>query len=423
LDDLVASIRKRAIFDKDMFNGRSPFTGNQPEHSAFTAPGYPLVLGLTAKAFGDDEAGYEAFTGAVRWGQCVLGALTAGLYFLFARRAFGSRFVATLSGIFCALYPFWVIDTATLDDGVLATFLLAAALFFGVRASQSSAALSSLLYGLALVALALVRAALLPFAAVALLWFLLRCRTIAQGWLCALLGFLGFVIGFTPWVVYNWQRFHEVVPVVDSTYAALWAGNHRDATGGPAGPLDWARIRFESDLAHLTRRQRDAVFEDRIAAELQRDQVEAVRHRLNAGLFFFFGQRWFEDGQLADAVDPERAPEWLTRAYPGALAGSLLAVLVLGVLGWRWSYGWRFSAMPSSLAVMWIPLPYVLGHAEQLSGPRLPLDGVLLTYVAFVVGCCVPGVSRWLLAGERLVAREAVAVGGAPVPQRARVVR
>ena len=41
----------------------------------------------------------------------------------------------------------------------------------------------------------------------------------------------------------------------------------------------------------------------------------------------------------------------------------MLAMLVLGLLGWRWTYGWRGTALPSSLAVVWLPLPYLLSHA------------------------------------------------------------
>src|SRR6516225_8566589 len=58
----------------------------------------------------------------VRWCQAVLGSLTAGLYFLFARRAFRSLLVAILTGILCSVYPFWVLNTGTLEDGTLASF-------------------------------------------------------------------------------------------------------------------------------------------------------------------------------------------------------------------------------------------------------------------------------------------------------------
>src|SRR5262249_32896665 len=168
----------------------------------------------------------------MRWVQAGLGALTAGLYFLFARRAFRSLAVGTVAGLFAALHPFWVLDTASLNDGTLTAFLLALALFLGATALQTGGAFASLLYGLTLAGLALVRAALLPFAFVALIWFLLRSRTEARGWLCALLAFLGFANGLAPWTVRNYQVFGEPVPIVDSVYLHLWYGNNPRATGG-----------------------------------------------------------------------------------------------------------------------------------------------------------------------------------------------
>src|SRR5207247_1390001 len=81
------------------------------------------------------------------------GALTAGLYFLIARRAFPSRLVALLAGLLCAFHPFWIANTPALNDGVLATFLLGACLWLGIRGSQTEGSLTSLLFGLALAAL------------------------------------------------------------------------------------------------------------------------------------------------------------------------------------------------------------------------------------------------------------------------------
>ena len=91
----------------------------------------------------------------------------------------------------------------------------------------------------------------------------------------------------------------------------------------------------------------------------------------------------------------------MERSYRGALHAALLGTLALAALGWRWSYGWRKESMPLSLAAIWIPLPYILSHAEALHGPRLPLDGALLCYAAFAVACFVPGVGGYLLAGAR----------------------
>src|SRR5262249_59736962 len=76
------------------------------------------------------------------------------------------------------------------------------------------------------------RAALLPFAGAALLWFLTRSRDLRRGWLCGLLAFLGFVNGLAAWTVRNYQVFHDAFPVVDSAYYHLWVGNNPRATGG-----------------------------------------------------------------------------------------------------------------------------------------------------------------------------------------------
>src|SRR5438874_941091 len=90
-------------------------------------------------------------------------------------------------------------------------------------------------------------------------------------------------------------------------------------------------------------------------------------------------------------------PDWLAGSYPALLFGSLLGMLALGLLGWRWTYGWGSEAMPSSLALIWVPLPYVLTHAEALQGPRLPLDGILLCYAAFAIVYLIPpfGATLW----------------------------
>jgi hypothetical protein len=90
-------------------------------------------------------------------------------------------------------------------------------------------------------------------------------------------------------------------------------------------------------------------------------------------------------------------PDWLEKNHDLILQATLLALFVLALLGWRWSYGWRWESAIATLATLWIPLPYILSHAEGLSGPRLPLDGVLLTYAAFALACLIPGINGPLL--------------------------
>jgi hypothetical protein len=390
LDQLVQSVKRDGSF-----RSRAPLAAGE-EETAHTSPGYPWLLGQAARLVEDGQS----LESLVRWAQCGLGALTAGFYFLFARRAFRSLLVGTLAGLFCAVHPFWVINTAELNDGVLASFLLGLCLFTGGHSSQAGGATTSLLYGLGLAGLALVRAALLPFTVVALVWFLFRCRVLKRGWLYALLAFLGFANGLVPWTLRNFQTFDEVVPIVDSAYLHLWIGNNAEANGGPQKAEELPRILasergergrdFVERLERTKQPDRYNQLAQVVVDNVADDPALAAERRLSAGLDFVFGADWFpKHDRLSRGSD-----EW-----DGVLTGTLLALLLLTVLGWRWTYAWRHYAMPSSLAVIWIPLPYILGHAEALSGPRLPLDGVLLTYAAFALACLIPGVGRWLFHG------------------------
>jgi 4-amino-4-deoxy-L-arabinose transferase-like glycosyltransferase len=336
--------------------------------TASIAPGYPWLLSLAARASDPGRA--------MRWVQVALGALTAVLYLLFARRAFGSLAVAALAGLFCALHPFWVVSTAQLEDGVTAAFLLALAVWLGARGGQSGGALTSLLHGLALAGLALVRPALLPFAFVAVLWFLWRCRSLSRGWLYALLAFLGFANALIPWTLRNYQLTGEVVPVVDTAWHHLWVGNNPDAA--------------EPHPGQLPRELMEGV---------RRDPTATLNRRAWAGLGFVFGEDWLRERTTwRSEASADELPPWLAGSYSAILIGALLGMLLLAFAGWRWSYGWR-QAVPAALAVAWVPLPYLLSHAEGLSGPRLPLDGVLLCYAAFALVYVLPRVGARLRQG------------------------
>jgi 4-amino-4-deoxy-L-arabinose transferase-like glycosyltransferase len=350
--------------------GATPPTA-EPESNAHTAPAYPWLLSLAQMAPEPDRT--------ARWAQVALGALTAGLYFLFVRRAFGNLALATLTGLFCALHPFWIVATGELADGVLAAFGLGLILWLGSRAGQSGGALTSLLYGLALAGLALVRAAFLPFAFVALLCFLWRCRSMTRGWLFALLAFLGFANALVPWTVRNYRLTGDIVPIVDTTWRDLWDGNHPEGATAPSGDEALAREAME---------------------EAWRDPAATFNRRLWAGASFVFGEQWLRQRTAWQPVESagEMSP-WLTASYPAILLGALLAMLLLALVGWRWTYAWRREALPAALALVWLPLPYLLSHAGALAGPRLPLDGVLLCFAAFTLVALLPRVGTHLREG------------------------
>jgi hypothetical protein len=394
LDALVHNLK-----ENHRFGSLAPLAHFE-EQTAHLAPGYPWLLFALEQAplnLGPSDQ-------VMRWLQGGLGALTAGLYFLFALRAFGSLAVAGLAGLLCAFHPFWVVNTAQLADGALATFLVAVCLSLGARGGQWGGAFTSLLFGLALAGLALVRAALLPFAIVALLWFLFRSRTVPRGWLCAVLAFLGFVNGLAPWTFRNYKSFHDLIPIADSTYLHLWAGSNSQSIGGPQSDetilATLAQARGEEPkqtaeaLGQLNQKERYQQLGREVWQQLRRDPAAVLKHRFEATVSFCLGAAWLTDRKLWETtgVELHDLPLWLFSA-------SLLVLLLVGLLGWRWSYGWRHQAMPYSLALVWIPLPYILSHAEFLQGPRLPLDGLLICNTAFAIACFLPATGRILLRG------------------------
>jgi 4-amino-4-deoxy-L-arabinose transferase-like glycosyltransferase len=388
------------------FGSLAPLAASE-EKTAHVAPGYYWLrfwLQLSPVQIGQPEQ-------TLRWLQAALGTLTVVFYFLFALQAFGSRLVAGLTGLLCAVYPFWIANTAELQDGVLTTFLLATTVYFGSSGGRRGGPAASLLFGLGLAGLALVRAALLPFALAALVWFLLRCRLVRRGWLCALLAFLGFANGLASWTFRNFKEFETVVPVADSAFLHLWQGNNALAYGGPQTEevlvQALARQRGEepqqtlAKFAELKQPERYEKLAPEVWRSVQADPAAAFNHRLEASISFFLGAKWLEDRTLWRNAKTEHGalPEWLSPCFPALAVGSLFGMLALAALGWRWTYGWRMSTFPTSLALIWVPLPYILGHAEAYQGPRLPLDGVLLCYASFALVCLIPSIGGVLLPG------------------------
>jgi 4-amino-4-deoxy-L-arabinose transferase-like glycosyltransferase len=380
----------RNLSDHQWYGAKAPLADAE-ERTGHVAPGYPWLIAQLVQFDPAPEA-------LIRWLQCALGALTAGCLFLFARRAFNSETVAVLAGLLAAIHPFWIISSAELNDGVLSTFLLAAALLLGTRGAQSGGAFTSLLFGLSLAGLAMVRAALLPFGLVGLLWYLYHCKNIRYGWFNAILAFLGFANGVGPWVVRNWNAFEEPVPIVTSTYLHLWIGNHPQAHGGSLDEADLRKSfspeRLKGLLDEPNQAKRYASLGRDVLEEIKRDPAATVTHRWQAAVKFLLGGNWLKDQRMS-RENPEAmsAPDWLAPHVEFWLQGMLLAIVVLGVLGWRWSQAWKNNARLATFALVWLPLPYLLSHAGDLCGPRLPWDALLICYSAYALACLAPSVA------------------------------
>jgi 4-amino-4-deoxy-L-arabinose transferase-like glycosyltransferase len=383
LDYLVHNLRD----EERWFGGTTPLSDKE-ENTAHVSPGYPWMLYVLTMLADQGVVEEDSLVPTLRLVQCILGALTAGLYFLFARIAFRSLAVALVTGVLCAVHPFWVVNIGEMGDGVLASFLLAVCLVSGTRASQSAGAGVSLLYGLSLAGAALVRAAMLPFVFVGLLWFLVRCRNMQRGWLCGVLAVLGFANGVALWTVRNYQNYGEIVPIVNTAYVHLWMGNNPLATGSTLSEADLRASlpadRLQEIMAEPNQHHRYTMLGEDTVDYITTQPTKTVRNRITTALYFFLGPGFFNGLDVRPNFGAgQPTPEWLVTHYELIVTSVLLGMLLLGVLGWRWSYAWsHYSGGLAALAVVWITLPYMLSHVEPLWGPRLPLDGILLAYSA-----------------------------------------
>lgn len=378
----------RNIADYGWFGGPAPLASGE-EVTAHVAPGYPWLLSLALR-FTPEPVAW------VRWAQCALGLATVALLFFFTRRAFANASAAFLAGLLAASHPFWILNTAEIADGTVAVFLAAAAFALGTRAAQQGGAFASLLFGLTLAAAAMVRAAFLPFAVVALLWFLWHCRTLSGGWLCGLLAFLGLGNGLAPWMVRNLQVFEEPLPVVSSLHLHLWIGSHDRADGGSLesvgdGLTHEERVRFAA-IEHQPARY--AALGGKALEQWRQDPAAALGRRLNAGLKFIVGDRWLQPDPRLAAPSPDRSAassgEWVVENAEIYLRAALLFLVLLGLLGWRCAHPWKATSRLATLAAIWLPLPYLLTHAERLSGPRLPFDAVAICFAALALSRLIP---------------------------------
>jgi hypothetical protein len=204
---------------------------------------------------------------------------------------------------------------------------------------------------------------------VALLWFLRRAAAVGGGGRIAFAAFLGFAGALAPWMVRNFLDFGDVYPIVDSTYRHLWVGNNPKATGGPIDDAPPVTVKLQAKEAFN---------------EVKGNPAASFSRRVGAAQAFLLGGDWSTTGQLWRTQAPGSGAA-LVNYVPFALYSALIAAFLLGLLGWRWSYLYHNEALLLAVAAIWIPLPYVLGHAGALAGPRLPFDAVLLGYTAYAL--------------------------------------
>jgi hypothetical protein len=181
----------------------------------FHPPLYLYFVGVPFAVFGTLEA--------VKYAQCLAGALLVPALGLLGRRAFGERAGLLAAGT-AALYPelvwfashFWAETVFT----VLLWWAMERLVAADEEGSTEAALASGLLWGLAV----LTRETALYFVPVAAGWLAWRRRGGARraAWLLAAAALV-----VVPWTVRNWRVFDAFVPVSTSGALNLWQGNTR----------------------------------------------------------------------------------------------------------------------------------------------------------------------------------------------------
>jgi 4-amino-4-deoxy-L-arabinose transferase-like glycosyltransferase len=228
----------RFFFDLAAGLARGEGYGFDGVPTAFRVPGYPLFV--------------AAITGGERHAWLLIGAQalpstgSVVLAALLARRFYGAL-AGLLGGVIAALLPYqaWH-DTAFQETGLL-TFLATAAIVAIVALQDSGRARWGALAGLILGAAILVRATMLPFAVLILIWLVLAIPKARRG---ALLGaaLMGAVLA--PWLGYAKE--------VTGRYGfgtefgmAIYAGNHPLTFADyPDRSIDLSRLKI-FDLSRL----------------------------------------------------------------------------------------------------------------------------------------------------------------------------
>jgi len=343
----------------------SPGVGFSPLRLTFIfhPPLYVYFVGVLSAVCGS--------LGAVKYAQCLAGALLVPALGLLGRRAFGERAALVAAGI-AAFYPelvwfashFWAETVFTVLLWWAMERLLAADAEGGGRAALAS----GLLWGLAILTRETVLY-FLPFAALWLAW-----RRVGGARRAAMLLSVA-VLVVLPWTIRNWVVFDAFVPVSTSGALNLWQGNTR-LTRQEVYEESWAVHGRIAKYEHARRRAAEAILERQPLWILEklRDEMPAF---------------WAAHGQ--PVVHLERGAYGLVPRPVAllAVAGVLLpylAVLVLLVAG--------VAALPRSRAsvlLLGFLLFYVLLHVAAHGYPRYRLPAMPAIFLVAAQGwACRP---------------------------------
>ncbi len=341
------------------------------------APLYSYFLAWSIWLFGD---GNGALLSAHVL-QLVLGALTCGLTYLLARKAFGER-AGLIAGLMAAVFAPQIFNEGELLDTSLATFLSAAFLLALLYTLDRPTVWRWLGTGVALGLLGIARPNLLVLAPLALVLLLVWLRKDREGeevraMAFAFLGGLALII--LPITLRNAYLTHEFIPIATNGGINFYTGNNANADGYspiPAG-VAWERSWYEwKHLGWLTAHQQDKFYQSR-AVEFWRKQPGRALALLVKKVYLYW-----------NGYDvPNNVSFYWGREHASLLRALPLGFSVVGVLGLlgmtrgaRRNRDARVLALAIAAIMLSIVIVFVAGRYRAVMLPAL------FSFAGFAVG-------------------------------------
>jgi hypothetical protein len=236
--------------------GIAPRTWDAATPTAFTMPGYPLIMTAVLGILGDNGAAY-----ATLYALNLLVALLS-LFELYILTAYLlSKPAARIALVLAAVFPPLVAATATFGGTVWTHLIMLAALLLVTRAA-SGVRRDERAHGGAS------RGAFLLAGLVSGLWIVFRGEALGVVLLLALwmwwkqeitlrnvVVYLGAaLLVLLPWSLRNSLVFDRVVPLTTNFWLNAWRGNHEGTTGGafkPEGGSNWLTPAIRAEIERL----------------------------------------------------------------------------------------------------------------------------------------------------------------------------
>jgi len=338
--------------------------------SAFWPPGYPLLLAVVYKLFGQSTHG-------VCLVQSLVSALTVALVYLLGRRLVGRR-AAILATLATAIYPLYIYSSGAFFPVTLQVALLAGVILLAQitveRGSWVAAAAGGLLAGWA----ALTAASALPAAMVVLLWLVWTggagragARSPRrQGVGLALVFLLPVLLLVGAWTLRNDRVLGRPIPVSTNGGYNLWLGNYPGVKASTGNREEVPGMKEESQEiwgGSPTEPERDRAFSAKAREYIAANPVRFLRLSLSKAAYLW-----------------SLYPEPMTQDRPRFALEKPASLLSYGIL-LPFALVWLARSLRRNRGaplVLFLFLVHTAVHAVVISKVRyrLPLDTFVIIY-------------------------------------------